>query len=307
MEIVWKDHYELGVKSLDDDHKKLFSIAEKISKMAKNPNANEETRLFMMREGVKYLKSSFAEHAAREEAFMQKQGYADYENHKRLHDDFQQVHIGKFEELIESETCTKEQIFEFVGMGMGWLLEHISIEDMAIVGKGVLCKPKAPEINQQALEQEINMLFAATLNLNINAYVIDANYKGQNFENAIYQRFTYDKHLQPVNIISGIEKAFLIHIAQSIYGDELTDADVLILSSMEIFGATFWRTLGERLVNTGDGVNYRSSTFLSQKQIKETFAAQKPAVSILFGSDWGKFFFYSENHKWDQKKWERNL
>lgn len=307
MEMIWKDHYEMGVKSLDEDHKKLFKIAEKIAKMAENSNANEETRLFMMREGVKYLKSSFAEHAIREEAFMQQQGYADYEAHKRLHDDFQKVQIGKFEKMFESDDCSKEQIFEFVGMGMGWLLEHISTADMAIIGKGVLCKPRAPEINRKALEQEINMLFTATLNLHIHAYIIDVEYKGENFENAIYQKFVYEKDSQPMTIICGIEKAFLIRIAQSIYGDELTDADVLILSSMEIFGATFWRTLGERIIDTDNGVYYRSSSFLSHKQLEEIFAARKPAVSILFDSDWGKFFFYSENHKWDQKKFERNL
>lgn len=60
-------------------------------------------------------------------------------------------------------------MFDFVGVGIGWLLEHISTADMAIVGKGVLCSPKAEELNEKVLEQEVNMLFTATLNLNLNA------------------------------------------------------------------------------------------------------------------------------------------
>ena len=37
--------------------------------------------------------------------------------------------------------CSKEEIQDFVGSGIGWLLEHIATADMAIIGKGILAAP----------------------------------------------------------------------------------------------------------------------------------------------------------------------
>lgn len=42
----------------------------------------------------------------------------------------------RFEEIIERGNCSRDEVFDFVGVGIGWLLEHISTADMAIVGQG---------------------------------------------------------------------------------------------------------------------------------------------------------------------------
>ena len=300
MKLEWKDYYTMNLPEIDNDHKQLFRIAQRIVEMVdETGNADDRTRFFVVREGVKYLKTYFAEHAVREEAYMRSIGYEHYLDHKRLHDEFQIVEIGRFEKVISRGSCTREEVLDFVGAGVGWLVEHIATADMAIVGKGVLCRPRATELTGSVLEQEINTLFAATLNLDIGAKVINGNYGGEAFGEAIYHRTVYLRGEERISMVSGIEKSFLRQAAQRIYGGEIEEEDdVLILSTLELFGASFWRTLGERLLRNKKGAVYAESRFLSRKQVQEMYEKRLPAVSLLFDSRDGKFFVASGDRSW---------
>ncbi|MGI5963434.1 MAG: bacteriohemerythrin [Lawsonibacter sp.] len=301
MKLKWNEHYAMGIEAIDNDHKQLFQIAGKIIETVEDrAGMSEHARLFVVREGVKYLKNYFLEHAFREEAYMRQIGYEDYEAHKRLHDEFRYVQLARFEEIIERGMCTKKEVYDFVGVGIGWLLEHISTADMAIVGKGVLCQPKILELNEAVLEREVNMLFIATLNLNVNAKIIQRNYRGEPFGEAVYQEYTYRRGNRPLTVISGIEKSFLLSVANMVYGDDIGESDGLILSTLEVFGGNFWRTLGERLIRSADSVEFKENHFLSQKQLQERFLAKVPAISVLFQSEKGKFFLASEDESWNR-------
>ena len=305
MKLEWKDHYNMGIEAIDQDHKQLFKIAGRILDTVQDAHdINERTRLFVVREGVKYLRNYFEEHAVREEAYMRSIGYHDYVMHKRLHDEFQDVQLARFEQIIERGNCTRDEVLDFVGLGIGWLLEHISTADMAIVGKGVLCRPKARELNAQVLEREVNMLFAATLNMDVQAKIINPNYGGEYFGEAVYQKFLYQKNEKRLTVIAGIEKSFLLSVARMVYGEELVESEALILATLEIFGANFWRTLGERLITADQDVEFKENHFLSQKEIQDGFTTRMPAVSVLFDSASGKFFIASNDPSWREHKLE---
>lgn len=303
MNVNWSEHYSMGLPMIDADHKKLFQIADKIVGTVEDSRGGDErARIFVVREGVKYLKNYFAEHAAREEAYMRHIGYKDYEDHKRLHDEFQREQLTRFEQITERGTCTKDEVFDFIGAGIGWLLEHVSTADMAIVGRGVLCRPAVKVMNEQAVVDEVNRMFIATLNMEVNARIVSLVYGGEPFGEAVYQKFVYEKQGETLTVIAGIEKSFLVKVAQSVYGNDLTDADALVLSSLEIFGANFWRTLGERLARPQIRADYREGHFLSKKQVQEMFAAQKPVASVLFGSDKGKFFIATDDRAFSPER-----
>lgn len=300
MNVSWSEHYNMGIDVIDSDHKQLFQIAGKIIQTVEDTGGmDEKARMFVVREGVKYLKNYFIEHAFREEAYMLQIQYQDYVAHKRLHDEFQYVQLARFEGIIERGVCTKNEVYDFIGTGIGWLLEHIATADMAIVGKGVLCRPAVETLNKQAIEEEVNRMFAATLNMDVDAKVLDLDYSGTSFGSAVYQKFLYQRDGQTVTVLAGIEKNFLVQVAHSIYGADLDEAEALILSSLEIFGAAFWRTLGERLIQSKEPVDYREGHFLSQKQVLELFAAKMPAVSVLFTSEKGRFFIASDDRSFD--------
>ncbi len=60
MKVSWSEHYTMGIPEIDEDHKHLFRIAEKLVNTVESPQGmNEWSRMFVVREGVKYLKNYF--------------------------------------------------------------------------------------------------------------------------------------------------------------------------------------------------------------------------------------------------------
>ncbi len=293
--IQWNEYYMMGIEDFDNDHKQLFKIADRIINMVNQSMGDSNTRLHIMREGIKYLRSYFDNHALREEAYMRRIGYADYAMHKNLHDEFQQIQLVKYEKLIEDGNCSKDDILDFVGTGIGWLLEHITTADMAIVGKGFLSKPKVHNtINPEILEEEINHLFVATLNMDIHARIIKDDYQGESFGQGVYQMLTYRRGQNTISVMAGIENKFLLSVANMVYGDEIDQADALIVSTFEIFSANFWRTLATRFTFHDDNLQFKENHFMTQKQLQQHFEKEQ-VISVLFESDKGKFFLASDD------------
>lgn len=68
MEIRWNENHIMGVEELDREHRQLFAIAGKLVDRVEEQDASDSAgRLFVLREGLKYLRSYFASHAVREE------------------------------------------------------------------------------------------------------------------------------------------------------------------------------------------------------------------------------------------------
>lgn len=95
--------------------------------------------------------------------------------------------------------------------------------------------------------------------------------------------------------MAGIEKRFLLQVVRRIYGAEINEADALILSTFEIFGANFWRTLAGRFISDSTGMKYQESHFLTQQQLAQQFTKHRPTLSVLFSSDQGSFFVSSDD------------
>lgn len=295
MEIKWNDSHAMGVEELDREHRQLFAIAGKlVDRVQEQDSSDMAGRLFVLREGLKYLRGYFAGHAVREEAYMRQIGYPDYAAHKRLHDEFQDVNLMKYQAILEKGTCTREEVLDFVGLGIGWLVEHISTADLAIVGKGVLSKPKQEAFQGPQLEQEINQLFTATLNLSVEARIVDRSYSGGALNEAVYHELIYQQGEKQVAILAGIEKQFLLQAARQVYGAQLQELDALVLSTLELFSANFWRTLGSRFTGGAEGLEYRENHYLIYRQVQERFARRMPKLSLLFTSNSGQFFVASD-------------
>lgn len=65
-------------------------------------------------------------------------------------------------------------------------LEHVATADMAIVGKGILTRPKIMELNRSSLGREANLMFASALNMEINPKIINPIYTGESLGEAVY-------------------------------------------------------------------------------------------------------------------------
>ena len=292
--LTWNENYLMGVDELDEDHRQLFRIARQLLERAKTQSGEAFTRMFILREGMNYLQGYFARHTAREEAYMRQTGYEGYAIHKMQHEEFFSNQVAKYRKIVESGKCSKEEVWDFVGAGVGWLLDYIATADMAIVGKGVLTKRIESGTEASALEEAVNTLLTATLNLEANAQIINQRYVGEPFGKAICQKILYEMDGQQISVVSGIERSFVLYVANGLYGDDVEDEMDLVLSTVEMFGAQFWLSLLQQMAGGTGRVEILENHFLVGQGLQDELRQLRPELSVLFTSDYGKFFLASD-------------
>jgi hemerythrin len=120
---MWLESYSLGVKNLDDDHKRLFQMQENLKNTECKSIEKEEFRK-VLHEIRFYLK----EHFMAEEKFMRNAHYKDFSSHKDKHESI----VLAFGEIIRSTKkmdiiCIK--VKKFVNK---IIIEHIIHEDVKL-------------------------------------------------------------------------------------------------------------------------------------------------------------------------------
>ena len=110
---VWNEKYAVGETKLDNQHRYLFDLGNKIE------SANEsEAKAYIM----KLYKYAIA-HFTAEETHMKKIKYPDLENHRKLHDKFI-TDLNLIAENFSNESFEKFKSFLY-----SWLIQHILNED----------------------------------------------------------------------------------------------------------------------------------------------------------------------------------
>ena len=288
--IKWSKNYLMGIDKLDEEHKELFRISDQIYNKVMERGDDAKYRLFLMNETLEYMLRYFKRHAKSEEIYMREIGYAGYEFHKMLHDELYNMLLKKKADIVKRNESSKKEIAELVGDGIGWLLEHIITEDMAIVGKGISAISSYNSDFEEQLKNVINTNLISFLNVTANVKIINRNYQGEDFGKVICQKMVYNLGSRQIVVISGIEKTFLIRVAEMIYGTDIEDEMDLVLYSMQTFGANFWRSIGQYFVGNHDLLSLSSNSFIIARSIPEELDMLKPEKSLLFDSDMGKFF-----------------
>ncbi|OSM01723.1 bacteriohemerythrin [Magnetofaba australis] len=115
--INWQANYEVGVSFLDEDHKRLLNLLNKliIAHDAQQPDQ-------IMRRVLIDLCSYTQYHFAREEKYMQDTGYADLAAHEREHKELIEK-LGGIKKQFENEgSAIIDDVIAFVKQ---WLVHHI--------------------------------------------------------------------------------------------------------------------------------------------------------------------------------------
>ena len=128
-QLVWQDRYNLGVEVIDKEHRKLFSILNKLFDFGKQ----EEKSQWVCQEAIKYFRDHALKHFADEEAYMLSINYEGFEIHRRIHKNFRDRTIPALERELELTDYSEESINHFLSVCAGWLIGHTLIEDYAIV------------------------------------------------------------------------------------------------------------------------------------------------------------------------------
>jgi hemerythrin len=124
-EYVWDKTFAVGHKLIDDQHRQLFSALNTLIQ-ACHSGARDE-----FDEGIAFLGEYVVKHFDDEEEIQKSEGFPDYPNHKKIHDDYKAAVSNFASQWLASgptDTVLKE-VRIHVG---GWLINHIKAQDVRI-------------------------------------------------------------------------------------------------------------------------------------------------------------------------------
>ena len=121
--LKWTDDFKIGIKEIDDEHKKIIDQYSALYQMMKEGKGKE-----YYKEVLDFLYEYVNTHFAHEESFQQQIGYDKFKEHKIIHDKFKEQVF----EMINSQNNQQVTNVELIRMNLfikGWLINHILITD----------------------------------------------------------------------------------------------------------------------------------------------------------------------------------
>lgn len=284
--IPWSKRYEIGVESIDKQHKQLFTTINKLMTLGKEEGKKE----WVCREGVKYLKNHVIEHFQHEEGYMRSIDYPDFEVHKRLHDDFQINTLPSLEAELEDTKYSEEAMRHFLGVSIGWLLAHTQTEDLAIAGNRLSQWTNIPpEEEIDALEQTLVQLTKEMFQLKAKA--ISRQYGGEAIGKTYCYRFVYHGIGQDRwEIIWGIEEGLLLKVVSDLMGTQYLKVDDMVINITRYIARQMIEKIRECFPHL-EAFELEGESLLTHDQLVATFERIPPFCSMLFDTGAGYFTF----------------
>ena len=125
--LVWEENFSVGFKLIDDQHKRLFGIYNRLIDSRKgNARLDAGDCLAQLAEYVRT-------HFVTEEEVLRVYGYDEYEEHKAQHDIFARNLVGLQEDFAQGDMVLPDSV---VALIKEWLVHHVLGEDQKY--KGVL-------------------------------------------------------------------------------------------------------------------------------------------------------------------------
>ncbi len=123
---LWKEELDLGINSIDEQHKKFFEIGNKIDELLMDCEEGKEDydEIYNV---INELKDYTFYHFKTEEDLFIKYNYPDYEQHKMKHNEFK-----AYIESLDLETIHEDQtefLKELLGKIIQWIFNHIVTTD----------------------------------------------------------------------------------------------------------------------------------------------------------------------------------
>ncbi len=119
--LEWDNKYSVEISLIDEEHKTLFSLLNKVI-VAKEHNDNSEELWEVLSEMTNYALTHFKT----EEAYMKELNYPEYQNHKEEHRDFYTEIIAYHDKVIKGDSQIANEIIEYLKW---WFVNHIQVTD----------------------------------------------------------------------------------------------------------------------------------------------------------------------------------
>lgn len=124
--VNWVPDLEIGVPSIDDDHKNIVAWINDIDAMG-SYNFPHKTLVYVLDCLIDYIESHFR----REEAAMEDCNYKDTDTHKKVHEQFEEkIHTIHSQLMTDPNAVVSAEIIAFV---VDWIAGHIVHVDALMV------------------------------------------------------------------------------------------------------------------------------------------------------------------------------
>jgi hemerythrin len=119
--VEWGDKFSVGISMIDEEHKKLIGILNKII-YAKEHDVNPEELKEVLREMTEYTVTHFTT----EEAYMKAFNYPEYQDHAEEHRCFSSKITAYTYKVIKGDYQFANELIEYLKQ---WLINHIQVTD----------------------------------------------------------------------------------------------------------------------------------------------------------------------------------
>jgi len=126
MAIAWSNSYEIGDKFIDNQHKELFEVTNRLFEACSCGQGQQR-----LMEIVKFLAGYAVKHFGDEERLQQQIKYPGYPEHKKMHDDFKCTVVDALKQL-ETEGASVLLVTKITMLIGNWLVNHVKSEDSKI-------------------------------------------------------------------------------------------------------------------------------------------------------------------------------
>ena len=276
-QFVWQERFNIGVESIDREHRKLFGIMRKLIAQKKSGDDNK----WVYQEGVKFFKGHAMKHFAEEELYMASIDYSGYDMHRRLHDYFRKRTLPEVEKELIQTNYSPDAVDHFLGVCAGWLIGHTLTEDRAIVGTapskwvGLL-----PEVRQVAMKEVIVKLLNELFQLN--ARVISESYGGEKFGKGIYYRLVYgSENAEKWEFFLIYEEKVLLNTMGRILGCESGKVDTMLMNATRYTARQFVERIMAHFY-PNKKIEVLEENLLNYEQFQRMFGRQSLQYGLLF-------------------------
>lgn len=283
--LTWEERYNIGIEIIDREHRKLFSILNKLFRFGHT----EEKSRFACQEAIKYFKEHAVQHFADEEAYMASIHYSGLGPHRRIHKDFRERMLPALESELELTHFSHTAIQHFLCVCAGWLIGHTLIEDHLIVsGEPVRhWENLLPQDEQAVMGQTIAGLLHSMFRLD--SQLISSCYSGEKFGDEICCRLIYrgrDKKRMEFFLL--FEEQLIGNTIGNVI-DKKSETTDIMLCNIAKYAA---RQLVERVKRHFPSLEQFvliSEHLLSYEQFYKMYERLSPRFSLLFDTGQGYF------------------
>ena len=285
-ETNWNKQFNIGIDSIDNAHRKLFSIVRRLIYVSKNENNGQ----WACAEGIKYFKSYAIEHFTDEEAYMQSIGYKGYEIHKRLHDDMRYKTLPALERDLLESNYSQESIHHFLGICIGWLTAHIMIEDRAITGN-FTNKWKKDHVGKDMVALENALADTIQEIFRLQTEIVSEHYSGENFGCCIIDRITFrSKEGGQVQIFMVFEEKLALRAVSAMLDMQFKKLDKVVINAIRELSQ---KIAGQVGLHCGLSLQYQleGNHLMTSEQFQNEFSVEYFDYNLLLNTGTGYFAF----------------